>query len=276
MDSDTYAVAEVDVKMPVCPPAPDLLRMAAACIESVFSAMLRKAPEGAGASGWHEGVAAVHDAPSLTPLLLDRHGDVAGSEFKGVFKKLLQCLRDLQRDVAGTINEQPEPIPRRALAWRGYLGAGDGSLMEFHARFHSLPAQGHVGASECDRARSSSGPSSAAAASPAAPHALGEVPPAVGARPVSRSALAATLLSRLVPSWYTMGASAEHPWGGPAETTAADELPELDPSADSALTFAPLTATTWKPVVDALEEALRASVFELQGPVPCSVHEVPG
>ena len=294
MDSETYAVAEVDVKMPVCPPAPDLLRMAAACIESVFSAMLRKAPEGAGASGWHEGVAAVHDAPSLTPLLLDRHGDVADSEFNGVFKNLLQCLCDPPRDVAGTINEEPEPIPRRALAWRGYLGAGDGSLMEFHVHFHSLPAQGHVGASECDRARSSSGPSSAAAASPAAPHARGEVPPAVGAGPVSRSAsygttaiprapatgrggaLAATLLSRLVPSWYTMGASAEHPWGGPAETTAADELPELDPSADSALTFAPLTATTWKPVVDALEEALRASVFEVQGSVPCSFYMGPG
>ena len=281
MERAEFTIAEMVVQMSVCPPTPDLLRMATACIERVFSAMLRKAHEGAEVSGWHVGNVAMHDSQSLTPLLLDWHGNVVGSEFIGKFNKSLQCfvssLPGLHSwGVEDTINEQPEPIQRHMLAWRGFLGTCGRSLVEFRVHFHSLPAQGHVGASECDRARSSSGPSSAAAASPAAPHALGEVPPAVGARPVSRSALAATLLSRLVPSWYTMGASAEHPWGGPAETTAADELPELDPSADSALTFAPLTATTWKPVVDALEEALKASVFEAQGSVPCGFYMGPG
>ena len=201
------------------------------------------------------------DAPPLTPLLLDCHGGVAGSEFKGIFKNLLQCLRDRLRDDAGTIDEGPQAIPCPKLAWRAYLGAGDRSLMEFRARFNSLPAQGYVGASEYHRARSSSRPPSAAPAPPAAPHALGEVPPAVGARPVSRSALAGTLLDHLVPCQA-------RPCADVAEPTTADETP--------ALTFAPLTATTWKPVVDALEEALRATVIELQRPLPCSVREAAG
>ena len=193
MGSGTYAVAEVDVQVLDCPPAPDLLRMAAACIESVFSAMLREAPEEPGASGWREGVETVNDAPPLTPLLLDCHGGVAGSEFQGVFENLLQCLRDRLNHDAATIDEGPRAITCPGLAWRAYIEAGDGSPMEFRARFNSLPAQGYVEASECHRARSSSGTPSAAPAPPTAPHALGEVPPAVGTRPVSCNALPGTL-----------------------------------------------------------------------------------
>ena len=325
MDRASFTIAEMVVKMSVCPPTPDLLRMAATCIESVFSAMLRKAHEGVEVPGWHVGNVAMHDSQSLTPLLLDWHGNVVGSEFIGKFSTSLQCfvssLPGLHSwGVEDTINEQPEPIQRHMLAWRGFLGTCGRSLVEFRVHFHSLPAQdqvetglrplltGHAGyfqerasapvsptplpahrvappaaeeASEGDRASSSCGASSAAAASPAALHARGEVPTAVGAEPMSRSASsaptvfptapasgsdgasAATLLSRLVPSGNTTGAptvvgssatvvSAGMPQGG-----AADALPQLWPATPSALTFAPLTAVTWQPVVDVLEAALR-------------------
>ena len=264
------------VKMSVCPPTPDLLRMAATCIESVFSAMLRRKHEGVAVPGWHVGSVAMHDSQSLTPLLLDWHGNVVGSEFIGKFNKSLQCfvssLRQLLRGHAGYFQERasvpvsPTPLPA-----------------------HRVAPPAAEEASEGDRASSSCGASSAAAASPAALHARGRVPTAAGAEPMSRSASsaptvfptgpasgsdgasAATLLSRLEPSWYSTvtptvaGSSATVVAAGMPQGGAADVLPELWPPASSVLSFAPLTAASWRPVFDGLEEALLTVQLKVQG-----------
>ena len=188
------------VTMSASPPTLDLLRMATTCIERVFRAMLRKAREGAGVSGWHVGNMAMHDRQSPTPLLLDCHGHVVDGDFNAEFNESLQCFVSSLR------------------SW----------LIGHASRVVSPAADG---ASDGDRAISSCGASSATAAS------------------------SITLLSRLVPSWNITVAPTVT---GPPATFDDAGMPQGDAedAAPPVLSFAPLTAETWQPVVDALEAAL--------------------
>ena len=149
MERADSTIAEMVEVLSLYPPTSSRLRLAAVCIERVFSAMLRLAHEGVEIASWHVGKVAIRDLQSPTLMLVDFHGCVQGTKFISKFNR---SLRSLVTTLPGphtwvegdAINEQPVRIQRHVSVWRAFFVACGQSLMEFRGGFDVLPDQDRV------------------------------------------------------------------------------------------------------------------------------------